>query len=155
VLANTTAWYGPDAPSTWAQRAQRAESVPRADQLPFQLDRWFSPGFRSTHPGEVSRVADIFLSTRSDAHAAAATAMGQLDARPLLPAITAPTLVLVGEQDYATPPAMATALARAIPNAGLRVLPELRHLSLIEQPDLIEPVRQHLRAAAGSTSEVQ
>jgi len=148
VLADTTAWYGPDAPSTWAQRARQASSVPRVDQLPFQLDRWFSADFRSTHPSESVRVADIFLRTRSGAHAAAATAMGQLDARPLLPAITAPTLVLVGEHDYATPPAMAAALAEAIPDASLRVLPELRHLSLIEQPGLIEPVRQHLRAAA-------
>ena len=155
VLADTTAWYGPDAVGTWAQRAQRAASVSRVDQLPFQVDRWFSADFRSTHSGEVGRVADIFLRTRSSAHAAAATAMGQLDARPLLASISAPTLVLVGEQDYATPPAMATALSEAIPHASLRVLPTLRHLSLIEQPDLFELVRQHLRAAAGSASEVR
>ena len=149
VLADTTAWYGPDAPATWAQRARRAASVPRADQLPFQLDRWFSPEFRSTRPEEAERVADLFLHTLSGSHAAASTALGHLDARPLLAEITAPTLVLVGEHDYATPPSMAAALTEGIPNATVQVLPELRHLSLIEQPDLVERIREHLHTISG------
>ncbi|HEX4226486.1 MAG TPA: alpha/beta fold hydrolase, partial [Pseudonocardiaceae bacterium] len=132
LLADTTAWYGPDAPTAWAERAAKATGVPREQQLPFQLDRWFSEAFRAEHSEEVQRVARIFLATASPAHAAASVAMGALDARELLPAITAPTLVLVGEHDYATPPAMATVLADTIPNATLRVLPTVRHLSLIE-----------------------
>lgn len=136
LLADTTAWYGPDAPAAWAERAQKATN-PRDQQLPFQLDRWFSEAFRAEHPDEADRVARIFLATASAAHAAASLAMGALDARPLLPAITAPTQVLVGEHDYATPPAMAGLLAERIPNAELRVLPTVRHLSLIEAPDAL------------------
>jgi 3-oxoadipate enol-lactonase len=136
LLADTTAWYGPDAPTAWAQRSQKAMN-PRDKQLPFQLDRWFSEAFRAEQPDEVDRVARIFLATASSAHAAASLAMGALDARPLLPAITAPTQVFVGEHDYATPPAMAELLAEQIPNAELRVLPTVRHLSLIEAPDAL------------------
>lgn len=136
LLADTTAWYGPDAQAAWAERAQKATG-PRDKQLPFQLDRWFSEAFRAEQPEEVERVARIFLATASPAHAAASIAMGALDARPLLPAITAPTRVLVGEHDYATPPAMAELLAERIPNATLRVLPNVRHLSLIEQPEAL------------------
>jgi 3-oxoadipate enol-lactonase len=144
TLADTTAWYGPDAVSAWEQRAAKATSTPRPDQLPFQRDRWFSPEWAPENPGEVLRVSDIFVRTDSAAHAAASLAMGALDARELLPKITAPTLVLVGEHDYATPPDMARVLADTIPGATLRVLPDLRHLSLIERPELAEDIQQHM-----------
>jgi 3-oxoadipate enol-lactonase len=68
--------------------------------------------------------------------------MGRLDARPLLSAVRAPTLVIVGQDDYATPPAMAGELAGGIPGATLLPLPGLRHLSLIERPELADVVRQ-------------
>jgi 3-oxoadipate enol-lactonase len=136
VLADTTAWYGPDATTTWTERAQRAILVPRTDQLAFQLDRWFSPEFSRTVAAQ--QAADIFLRTRSEAHAAASTAMGAMDSRPLLSSIKAPTLILVGEQDYATPLAMSAVLHEGIEGSTLRVLPGLRHMTLIEQPELAD-----------------
>ncbi|GLY38450.1 lactone hydrolase [Amycolatopsis sp. NBRC 101858] len=145
VLADTTAWYGEDAVTTWAERAQKAVAVPRAKQVTFQLDRWFSPEFLDRHPDEADRVVKIFLRTNSEAHAAASIAMGAMDSRPLLPSVTAPTLVLAGRHDYATPPSMARTLAEGIDGAELEILPGLRHLSLIERPLLAGRVRQHLR----------
>ena len=109
------------------------------------MDRWFSDTFRDTHPDDVNRVVDLFVATDSAAHAAACRAMGAMDARDLLPAITAPTLVLVGEHDYATPPDMARHLADHITGATLRVLPDLRHMALIEQPELAAVVRESFR----------
>jgi pimeloyl-ACP methyl ester carboxylesterase len=47
-----------------------------------------------------------------------------------------PTLVLVGEEDRLTPPAMAKTIADAIPGARLAVIPTAGHLSNIEQPAL-------------------
>ena len=142
VLAGTTAWYGDGAVTAWAERARRAAEVPRAEQLPFQVDRWFSPAFRDRNPEEVDRVTKIFLRTDSGAHAAASTARGRLDSRRLLPAVRASTLVLVGQDDYATPPGMAGELAGGIPGATLLVLPGLRHMALIERPELADLVRR-------------
>ncbi|HEY0499188.1 MAG TPA: alpha/beta fold hydrolase [Kutzneria sp.] len=144
VLADTTAWYGEEAVEAWAERARKAVAVPRAKQVSFQVDRWFSPEFTAAHPEEVDRVVKIFLRTNSEAHAAASIAMGAMDSRPLLPVITAPTLVLAGQHDYATPPAMARVLADGIAGAELEILPGLRHMSLIEQPALADRIRQHL-----------
>ncbi|HWD04373.1 MAG TPA: alpha/beta fold hydrolase [Amycolatopsis sp.] len=155
VLADTTAYYGDDAPKVWAERAEKAVTVPRAKQVQFQLDRWFSPEFREAEPAEADRIVKIFLRTNSEAHAAASIAMGEMDSRALLPAITARTLVLVGEHDYATPPAMARALADGIPGAELEVQLDLRHMSLIERPALAERVRAHLRAGAAVSTESQ
>lgn len=57
--------------------------------------------------------------------------------------ITAPTLVVVGADDVATPPAKAEVIAQRIAGARLEVVPDAGHSSTIEQPealsDLIEP----------------
>jgi 3-oxoadipate enol-lactonase len=56
--------------------------------------------------------------------------------------VRASTLVVVGQDDYATPPEMAGELAGGIPGATLLPLPGLRHLSLIERPELADVVRR-------------
>jgi 3-oxoadipate enol-lactonase len=136
LLADTTAWYGADAAEKWEARARTAVEKPRELQVPFQADRWFTEPFRRRNADEVNRVVGIFLRTSSPAHAAASRAMGAMDSRPLLNNITARTLVLTGEEDYATPPAMGTAIADGVAGAVARVLPELRHLSLVQDPGL-------------------
>jgi len=144
VLADTTACYGPDRVAQWTERAEKAIGVPREKQVAFQVDRWFSPAYAQAHAGEVRRVSDIFVATDSTAHAAACDAFAGLDAAAGLGGIKAATLVLVGRDDYATPPAMAEVLAAGIPDAQLEVLEDTRHLSLIERPDLWERVATHL-----------
>lgn len=72
--------------------------------------------------------------------------MGAFDDSGRLGAVSAATLVLVGQDDYATPPAMAEALATSIPGAALHVLPGARHLSLVESPDAREMVAGHFLA---------
>jgi len=45
-----------------------------------------------------------------------------------------PSLIVVGEADALTPPALARAMADAIPGAGLAIIPGAGHLPPIEQP---------------------
>jgi len=63
--------------------------------------------------------------------------LGAADLRPALAGMTMPTAILVGEEDYATPVAMAEALHRAITNSTLTVLKGARHLTPLEAPDTI------------------
>jgi len=56
------------------------------------------------------------------------------DARPLLATIRCPTLVLVGEGDELTPPALSEEIVAGIPGARLVVVPDSGHLSTLEQP---------------------
>jgi 3-oxoadipate enol-lactonase len=144
VLADASACYGPDRVGRWAERAQSAQATPRQQQLEFQVDRWFGPAFRTSRPDTVARVCDIFLRTDSGAHAAACCALGGLDATGELGRITAPALVVVGADDYATPPAMARVIAAGIPGAELMVLDGARHMSLIEQPEVWGKIAAHL-----------
>lgn len=147
VMADSTSWYGEKAPQTWSERAEGVLVKPRAEQIPFQIDRWFTDGFREAQPAQVQRVVDIFLATDSPAHAQACRALGQMDSRELLPAITARTLAFAGEEDYATPPAMSELVAAHVPDGVALTLPGLRHLSMVEQPALADLVAAHLEGA--------
>ena len=144
VLADTTADYGPEKESAWAERADKAVSVQRPQQLAFQVDRWFSPDFVSRDPVEVDRVSQIFVSTDSRAHAAACQALGGYSDADRLAEIVAPTLVLVGEDDYATPPSMAQHLHEGIAGSELHVLADVHHMSLIESTDARKFLLEHL-----------
>jgi 3-oxoadipate enol-lactonase len=61
----------------------------------------------------------------------------QHDSRGLLGAITAPTLVMVGELDHETPTSYAFALADAIPGARMAVVRGAGHLLNAEAPEAV------------------
>jgi pimeloyl-ACP methyl ester carboxylesterase len=63
--------------------------------------------------------------------------MGRMDSRPTLGAIACPALVLVGEDDAITPPAMAYEMADAIADAELDVITDCGHLATLERPDAV------------------
>jgi pimeloyl-ACP methyl ester carboxylesterase len=57
-------------------------------------------------------------------------------------AIKAPTRVIVGEHDAATPPKRARRIAELIPGAGLETVPNCGHSSTIEQPEAVTALLQ-------------
>lgn len=63
--------------------------------------------------------------------------IGRADSRPLLPRITVPTVVIVGDQDPVTPPARAEELATGIRGARLVRVPDCGHVSTLERPDAV------------------
>ena len=72
------------------------------------------------------------------------------DSTDLLTTITCPTLVVVGEYDGLTPPAVAQAYASSIPGAQVNMIPLAGHLSNLEQPDaFLEAVRPFLISLNG------
>ena len=83
-------------------------------------------------------------------YAGCAAAMQSMQLTRLLPHIKAPTLVIVGEEDTATPPAMAERLAASIPGAELVAIKRAAHLPNIEQPDAFNAaIGDFLRRHAG------
>ncbi|MFE9319894.1 alpha/beta fold hydrolase [Nocardia sp. NPDC052278] len=57
-------------------------------------------------------------------------------------AITVPTLVVVGAEDTATPPARSERIAELIPDARLRTIADCGHTSSLEQPTAITALLQ-------------
>ncbi len=64
--------------------------------------------------------------------------MERPDSHALLPTITVPTLVVVGDEDVLTPPAESEAMVAALPNATLVQISGAGHLANIEQAQAFE-----------------
>jgi pimeloyl-ACP methyl ester carboxylesterase len=65
------------------------------------------------------------------------------DLRDLMPAVKAPTLLIWGEQDTATPLADAHQMERLIPDAGLVVFAGAGHFSYLDQPTRFATIARH------------
>ncbi len=136
-LIDTTAWYGPTAPKDWEDRAMKAAAQGMASLVDFQKTRWFSDGFRERSPQVVDDSIRVFLANDLQAYVASCRMLGAFDGRALLAGIRVPTQVLVGEEDYAAPVAMAQALHEGIAGSRLEVFPGTRHLTPLEVPERV------------------
>jgi 3-oxoadipate enol-lactonase len=136
-LIDTTAWYGADAAAKFKERADAARSKGLHGLIDFQLTRWFSDGFRVNHPEVLTRTTDVFVANDVDCYAASCELLGAADTRAQLASFNMPTAIVVGEEDYATPVAMARQLHDAIPHSTLTIIPAARHLTPIEFPEHI------------------
>ena len=145
-LVDTTAWYGAEAPRQWEERAQKALAGGLEALVDFQLTRWFSDAFRGKHPEVVSQCVATFLRNDVNAYAASCRMLGAADLRQSLARIRVPTAVLVGEEDYATPLAMAKALHEGIAGSTLTVLKSARHLTPLERPEQVAAELRRLAA---------
>jgi 3-oxoadipate enol-lactonase len=136
-LIDTTAWYGAEAPAKFAERADAARIKGMRSLIDFQLTRWFSDEFRAAHPEQLTRLTSLFVANDLECYAATCALLGHADLREYLSSFRMPVAVIVGEEDYATPVAMARQLHDAIPQSTLTILPRARHLTPIEHPDQI------------------
>jgi 3-oxoadipate enol-lactonase len=133
-LFDTTAWYGEKAPEQWAERADKAQNEGMASLIGFQKSRWVSAQFLAANPPSLQRALDVFVANDVTAYGHTCRMLGAADLRSALPGFAFPTRILVGEEDFATPPAMAEALHQAIAGSTLRILPGARHFSPLEVP---------------------
>jgi pimeloyl-ACP methyl ester carboxylesterase len=78
------------------------------------------------------------------------------DFRSVLPKITVPTLVIVGDEDVVTPPAASDFLVANVPGASLATIPQAGHLTNIEKPEAFKAaLRPFLQQHAARASVVQ
>lgn len=113
-------------------RVRRDGSTAMADEL---LPKLLAPITLSTQPQVVDRLRRMAAASPPEGLAQALAAMrDREDARPLLETITVPTLVVAGAEDGLIPPAETRALAAAIRNAHLAMIPDAGHLPPLEQP---------------------
>jgi 3-oxoadipate enol-lactonase len=134
ILSNTSCHY-PDK-RFWDERiaAIRASGglASLADRI---LGLWFSQEFRARAPATVAPLKTMLAATQVEGYIACCGAIRDMDHRDLLPRITAPTLVIAGRGDQATPVAAAQFIHSRIPGAALTIL-EAAHISNVEQPTL-------------------
>ncbi|HQT64811.1 MAG: lactone hydrolase [Acidocella sp. 20-57-95] len=136
-LIDTTCWYGADAPAQWEDRAQKALTNGLAVLVDFQKTRWVSDQFRTEHADIVDAAIKVFMANDVAAYAEACRFLGRFDGRSALASLTMPTTILVGEEDYAAPIAMAEYMHKHIPHSEFMIISGARHLTPLECPQLI------------------
>lgn len=103
----------------------------------------FSPRYRRQHAGELAARRQVVASLPRawfDGLDGLLQAIERLDLRPLLPAVQCPVLVLAAGEDLTFPLPHAQALAAALPDARLHVVPHAAHGLVVEEPDLVAGV---------------
>jgi 3-oxoadipate enol-lactonase len=131
ILANTNFYYADKSP--WADRIKFVLEKGPAGFVDANMARWFTKGFIERAPKEIERMTKMFVASNREGYAACVEAIRDMDFRASNPTITAPTLVIVGAQDPATPPAYGEEIARQIKGAKVVSL-DASHISNVEQP---------------------
>jgi 3-oxoadipate enol-lactonase len=133
VLSNTAAYYADKGP--WTERIAFVREKGLGALVEANMQRWFTEGFRKSHPAVIERMKGIFTGTDVKGYIACCEAIRDMDFRESNPSVKAPTMVIVGAQDPATPPAQGEAIANAIPGAKVATI-DAAHIANMEQPQV-------------------
>jgi 3-oxoadipate enol-lactonase len=133
VLFCTSALLGPA--EMWRQRAAAVRAGGMTAVADAVMARWFTAGFVRAHPAMVAAHRAMLVGTPAEGYAGCCEAIAEMDLRADLASISAPTLVVAGADDPATPPSHAELIAAGIADARLVVLPDAAHLATAERPD--------------------
>jgi 3-oxoadipate enol-lactonase len=116
LCCTTPRFDSPDAYRERADRVRREGVAAIAEQV---ASRWFTPALLSRETETVTRFQQTLSGCDDEGYAGCCEALGSMDLLPLLPSITAPTLVI----------------ADAIPDATLCLVPGAAHLANVERAD--------------------
>jgi 3-oxoadipate enol-lactonase len=98
-------------------------------------NRVFHSAYLAKHPNAIEERKAALLAIDPSAFEAACRILVDADLLPRLANVKVPTLVICGELDQATPPALNRAIVEAVPGARYVELPGCGHCPPLEQPD--------------------
>jgi 3-oxoadipate enol-lactonase len=135
VIADSTGKAAPNAAQMWGDRATTARQHGMSALVQPTLSRWFTEAFAQTHPALMAQVGDMIAHTSVEGYAGCCAAIAHIDTLAGLQQLKHPGLVLVGEQDLATPVAMSEQIHQHWPGSTLVRIDDAAHLANLQQPD--------------------
>jgi 3-oxoadipate enol-lactonase / 4-carboxymuconolactone decarboxylase len=142
VLCCTAPWF-PTEP--WLSRAAKVRSEGTGSLETMLLERWFTPRTLSEQPEVCQGFGETLAAVSDEGYASCCDAIATMDLRPDLARIEAPTMLVFGALDPATPPETGELIRQGIDGAGLVVVPQASHLANVEQPGAVtRAVMNHL-----------
>ena len=123
--------------TSWEDRARTVRAEGSAAIAERVVGRWLTPPYAAAHPDLVARLQAMVAAADDEGYAGCCTAIAQMDLRPDLHRITAPTLVVSGADDEAVPPEHQQAIADGVPGARLLSVSPAAHLANLEQPAVV------------------
>ena len=134
--------FSPEAAKVFDTMSSKVAEGGMASIVDIALGRIFTAAYLADHPGEADERRQVLLRTDPESFVIAARALQSVDYSAEVASVQNPTLIVVGSEDQATPPAMGEDLARRMPAATFRVLPGLAHAPQLQDPAaLVEALR--------------
>lgn len=137
VLCDTFPGYDSSVTPEQREAFIRSRQQPLLEgKTPRDIAPLVAPTLLSQHatPAALQRLTDSMTALHKESYLKAIAAMTRYEPVAKLEAIRVPTLVVCGDEDKLTPPAVSQQMAEAIPAAQLCILEQAGHLSNIEQP---------------------
>ncbi|NEW76612.1 bifunctional 3-oxoadipate enol-lactonase/4-carboxymuconolactone decarboxylase PcaDC [Streptomyces rhizosphaericus] len=122
-------------PAVWRERAALVRAEGTEAMVASRPGTWFSHDFARTPVG-AALIEDLRATDRAG-YAACCDVLAAYDMTADLAKITAPTLVVAGRDDPATPPSHARQIADAVPGASLLEVAGAAHLAGVERPEAV------------------
>lgn len=135
VVVDAVARYPDAMRQMWRERAQLVREEGMEPVVGPTLDLWFTARARSARTPVVEEVEALLRAADPEGYARACELLAEADTRELLPRITAPTLVVCGDDDAPPFTAAAPVLAGSVANGRLAWLLGARHAGALEQPE--------------------
>jgi 3-oxoadipate enol-lactonase len=148
ILIDTTPRYTDEMRAMWAERAAGARQAGPASLIDGLLKIWFTAAAIERNGSAVQYVRSTISNCSGEGYALACEALATADLRDLSAQIKAPTLVICGDDDIPSFLDAARLLSSRIAGATLSWIPQARHASVLEQPDIgLQLIRDFLRGA--------
>jgi 3-oxoadipate enol-lactonase len=145
VLICTSAHMPPA--SAWRERAAAVLEAGSPEVVADGVvERWLTPDYAAQHAGVRADLRAMLAATAADGYAACCGAIERMDLREDLPDVTAPTLVISGSDDPATPLEHQRLIAAAIPGARHEIVGPAAHMAAVQQPEAVNRlILEHLQ----------
>ena len=134
VLSDAAACFPPEGRQAFATMASKVAEAGLGSIAEIAARRVFSPAYLAAHPDKIAERKEVLMAIDPKAFHAACKILQESDLTPLLHHLQVPTLVVCGEFDQATPPALNKAIAEKVAGARYVELPGCGHCPPLEQP---------------------
>ena len=134
LLSDAAACFPPEGRAAFAVMADKVAEAGLGAVAEIAAKRVHSPAYLQAHPEAVDARKQMLLGIEPKAFAAACKVLQESDLTPLLHHLRVPMLVVCGELDQATPPALNKAIVEKVAGARYVELPGCGHCPPLEQP---------------------
>lgn len=127
-----------DAHEAIQARVYQAEEQGPSATVEAALGRWFTTGYREANPDVMDFIRETILANDKSVYPQNYQVLvdGVEELISPDPAIDCPALIMTAEEDFGNSPEMSIAIASEIPDSELVILPGLRHMAMVEAPEL-------------------
>lgn len=135
VVSDAAAGFPPEGREAFAVMAQKVADGGLGSIAEIAAKRVFSPAYLSAHPEKIEERKKVLMGIDPKAFQAACRILQETDLVPLLHHMKVPTIVVCGEFDQATPPALNKQIVEKVPGAKYVELPGCGHCPPLEQAE--------------------